>query len=133
MKNKEFLDDVADYANHVIHYIDDINSTFISKGNVSYQKYDLIAVYKMNKMLESKIITEEHYYRLMNLYYHYLELDNTLFWYIQELSEAQSKQLFDRLELIKSFLRKYELLPEYFEYDNIIDSSITRLLKQKNK
>jgi len=132
MKNKEFLDEVADYANSVIHYIDEINSPVTSRGIVSYEKYDLIAVYKMNRMLKQNVITEKHYYRLMGLYYYYLELDEYLFWSVEELSEEEYKKLEDRLELIKSFLRKYELLPEYFEYDSIIDSSI-KLMQTKNK
>ncbi len=149
MKNKGFYDELALDAEKTIRLIKwnlDMNQYDIIYGSITYNVYDLIAVYKMERMRFYNLIDEKEYYKLMELYYKYLdlkckydELESYVYYnslskgYTSVEDEDSIKKLSSKIEKIEKKLESYGLLEENVNFDGLIDSQVRLLSKKKNK
>jgi hypothetical protein len=143
MEQKELFDEVVKYSKNVVPNLRYINDPFFGNGEVGYMEEDLLAVYKMSRLLELNIITKEEFYRLMNLYYEYLYLSNlsNYIFFMKKynltdecdinMDDAAVEQLEEKISKIEEELSRYELLPTCMEPIHLIDSSIKHTLSHQ--
>ena len=148
MKDKDKYDDIADYADKSLKKVlfEADNKCGMIVGNASYNLKDLIIVYKMERMRFLNLIDEKEYYKLMALYYKYLELKYELdeieeYIYCDTLREGHTPlededlliKMNKKIKRIEIQLEDYELLEENVEFNELIDSQVRLLYMKKNK
>ena len=108
------------------------NESIIWNGSASFTRMDLLVIYKINRMFELNLITEEQSRSLMDLYERYLMLEEDL------LFSEYDPEREDEFETIYRRLAELHLLPDsvtlgYLMDDSIKNDSGYRLLLEEKK
>ncbi len=88
MNNKESLTELLAYANK---YMNSQYECNIVLGEASYKNIDLLIVYRINELYQSKRINEEERNRLLNLHYKKIVLE-------QKLDDAKTEKEQEEIE-----------------------------------
>lgn len=139
-EKKRILDEIVKYAEEVKPYLNTRDGNAgISIGKVNYGDDDLLVIVKIIRMLELGYIDEKEYYRLLELYYDYVALEEQLdyIYFSREYNEECNIDTKTEHEMHKSCLEKeaelekYQLLSWYVDPSYLMDSSIKLVFSQK--
>ena len=135
-EEKSFADSLTEYVGEIIYKLDKVDDPYFGDYESSYNKDDLVVVFKIMRLYKLGVIDRREYYRLLQLYREYLALDGRLDYilYLEhygitdecyfEYNENTADEIVEKINACEKELEKYNLIPYRIESPYYIDFTI---------